>query len=341
MDTYRTALVSRNLKKQKSKGEKHMKKSMIMALVAAFVLSIAGSAFAAPITFDGMVSIQYRENTYSNAPDFNNTITKFVLNGKAPAFGDNVDLYFRLGAEKVSEAGSGRDFVQFPGSDTKSAFALDQFGFVYKNAGWNYKIGRQDTTLGATALLYNNDFFVGKHIFNDGITITGKSGVTDLKVVAVQEERYADSSDNKLYALAASYKPADKWTLGATVARYDMVAGAASNHYAVNVGYDCGKASFFGEYAKSDADVSNKAYDFGMSYSFDKKNAAYAIYHRTEANGDIGGMTDFDNGEKGMYYGFNHKFDKTTTLKFFYKDNTSIANSNDNTSFRTTLVYSF
>lgn len=323
------------------------KKALSAALAAAFVLTTAGTVFADPLEFNGEVSYQHRENTHTGADDITNNIFKIQLNGKAANVIDNVDLFFRFGGSSVSDAVSGRDFTTgYPGvpSDERNVFALDEFGFIYKSGGFNYKIGRQEATVGATALLYNNNYFVGKHSMVDGVTITGKSGATSISAIAAEDDFYGQG--DKLYAVSGSYKPSEKLTVGATLGKYDSaanVSGKDENHWAVNASYDfTSKLGVFGEYAQSSASDDNKAYDIGLTYAFDKKTSLYVINHEVEKNGDMGGMTDFDNDYKGMYYGINHKFDKTSTLKFFYKDNKQVSDTSiKDTSFRTTFVYSF
>ena len=322
------------------------KKALTAALAAAFVLTTAGSVFADPLEFNGQVSFQHRVNTDTTNPandDFTNNIFKVILNAKAANVIDNVDLYFRFGGEHLSDAGSGRDFNKtYYGADKRNAFALDQFGFVYKAGGFNYKIGRQDITIGATALLYNNDANVGKHGFVDGVTVTGKSGITDLKVIAAEADSASDDND-KVYSISASYPATKDLTLGATVAKYDSATDPVkdANVYAINASYAISKKlEAFGEFAKSDASDQNKAFDVGLNYAFDNKTSAYVITHKTEANADLGGNTDFENNEKGWYYGVNHKLTKDSTLKFFYKDNKYLTGGKE-TSFRTTYVYKF
>ena len=67
--------------------------------------------------------------------------------------------------------------------------------------------------------------------------------------------------------------------------------------------------------------------------------SAYA--HRTGSNSHI--YTDWDPGEKGAYYIYNHSFDKTTALNLLYKDNTKNESTTGttNTSFRATVSYKF
>lgn len=335
------------------------KKALTAALAAAFVLTTAGSVFANGVEFDGSVNFQFRQNTADGAADQSGNRLQFILNGTAPEFGKNIDLYFRVAGERTTGIAGWRDIEV--ASDTKvgfNVFALDQFGFDYKNAGWNYKVGRQSSFIGATGLIYDDTGAFGRHTYGDGITVTGKTGAVDVKVSAVKFDFNNDPvdgaiNDTKLYTGAVSYKPSKDLTVGSTFARVNFNEGDNLNIWAVNAGYDISsKLNVYAEYAKSNANEENKAYAFGGSYGLDSKNTLWAAYSRVETDATFSSApngiqsTTFDLGKKGMYYGFDHKFDKSTSLSLFYKDMENIDpdSSNkgkNNTSFRTTVNYKF
>lgn len=312
-----------------------MKKALLLTLAATMLSS--GVALADPVELTGNVALQYRSNTNEVSGDKEGYKFTFTLNALTK-LDAHFDLYARLGAQHVTE----KSFADFADSSKHTDGAIDQYGFLYKNAGVDYKIGRQALTLGETALLYNTAPYIGQNMFADGVTATTKTGVTDVKVVVAQEDRSGDQ-DNKIYAVQASYSPAKDWKVGAVVARYDYEDGTKSdtNHWAVNAGYTFGKAGAVAEYTESSANADNKAHAIGMTYAFDSKNSAYVFAHRTEANGDMGAWTDFDNNQKGFYYGFDHKINKDTTFSLFFKDNEYLDSGKDNTSFRATVSYSF
>ncbi len=320
------------------------KKALTAALAAVFVLTTAGSVFAAPIEFDGKFEHQYRYNTWDNVagnPDNEDGFKSTLILNATTNVGKNVDFFARFAAQHAT---IGKDFSDDATSSENTA-AIDQFGFTFKDSnGFSYKLGRQDASIGATAILYNTSPYLGKYMFADGVTVTGKSGATDLKVIALKEDRKASEDENKLFALSASYSPAKNWTLGGTLAKYDYKAASEkdTNHWAVNAGYDQGKASYFAEYAKSNADDNNSAYGIGVSYSPDAKNTLYAINYKIEENADMNGWTDYESGWKGMYYGYNYKYNKDTTVKLFLRDMKGVDNSSEkNTSFRTTVSIKF
>ena len=313
-----------------------MKKKLLMAAIAAMIAMPATAALAAPVEFNGQIEAQY---SHDNATKQDGSKITFTLNAKTNV-AKNLDVYGRFAAQALTTAGFRNDFrigAGAYGADTKYMNEVDQFGFLYNNAGTSYKVGRQGGTIGGTALLYSTEGYVGRDIMAGGVSIKTKSGVTDISVTALREV-YGPS--NKAYAVSASYKPAKAWTVGATLARYD--AAQDLNYWAVNTGYELGKANFTAEYAKSSASDANKAYDLGVSYAFDKKTSAFATYYRVEDNGDMGGWTDFDANMKGFYYGLNHKLDDKTTLKLFFKDIEQVDNSSvKSKQFRTTVSYQF
>lgn len=320
-----------------------MKKRLLaMAVAAAITLSV-GSAFAAPVQLDGSASYQWRENTEDGARDTDGGIFIFKINALMNV-DKHFDLYARFAAEGLSGKNNDGTALGSDLADPNKSFdaAIDQYGFIYKNAGVDYKLGRQGVTVGSTALLYNHAGKIGNHIFADGVTITGTAGATNLQAMAVQEDDI-DSNHNKLYALSASYNPAKDWTIGGIVAKYKTDADT-TNHWAVNTAYSFGNTTAFGEYTKSDADMLDTAYAVGVKYAIDKKNSISVTNFKVELNGDIGKQTDFDNNMKGFSYSYIHQFTKDTGLDITFQDKEYISGANDGkgvTSFRTTVNYSF
>ncbi|HAK73365.1 MAG TPA: hypothetical protein DCP36_06790 [Sporomusaceae bacterium] len=332
-----------------------MKRTLIAALAATFVLTAACTTFARPLQFDGKVQYQHRINTKEGTADAIENRWKFVLNGKAENFAKNMKLYFRMSAETLNgDTQSSRDFNSFPGQDDNDRSVisfLDQFGIEIQNAGWNYKIGRQDAFIGANGLIYDSAYGIGKHIFADGITITGKSGVTNISATALQLDQYGHN-DPKIYAFAASYNPSKDLAVGTTLVKLNGDKLTTDKKFwDVNSSYNItNKLNVYGEYAKSDAATYNKSYVYGINYDVDKKNSLWTCYTNVERSGNIvdnWSTTTYDNNAKGMYYGFGHKFDKTTTLNLFYsrmeKIETvgSVPAGTKFTSFRSTLTYKF
>lgn len=315
-------------------GGNKMKKIITAALAAAMVLT-TGVAFAAPVEFDGQVKVQYRAQTKEANPDTTGGIFSFRLNAKT-ALSNNVDLFARFAAQSLSGDHIGPDF-----NTTKygtNVVVIDQYGFILKDSGFQYKVGRQGLSISPTALLYSSEGYIGdRHGLFDGVVATGKSGVTSLQVVAGKSD--IDTKD-KVYSVHASYSPVKDWTVGGTVAKSNPNTGSDKTYWGTDVQYTIGKANFVADYLKSDADTRNDALVLGVSYAFDIKNTLSAYAHNTGGNSNI--YTDWDNDEKGAYYIYNHAFDKNTALNLLYKDNTKkVSNGNDNTSFRATVSYKF
>lgn len=328
-----------------------MKKRLLAAAVAATITLTAGVAMASPLQFDGDVSLHYRWDDNDLHGKTEGGIATFRLNATA-ALDKNVDLYARLAGQALSADQYGEDFNKdHYGS---SAFAFDRFGFILKGDNATYKIGRQGLNVGATALLYSTEGKIANYSGTiDGVSANVKSGVTDLSFAA-GKVNLLDSAgyDANIYTLHAGYNPTDKLTVGTTFAKadYDISGGPSedTNHWAVDASYQLGKATIFGEYAKSDADELNKAFVVGTGYAFDAKNSFSVAYSKVEDFADIRpAQTDFDPHGKGLYYSYTHKITKDTTWNVFYKDMEKIENIGDDaagtnySSFRTTVTYKF
>lgn len=319
-----------------------MKKHILAAGVAAMISITGGTAWANPVELTGSVQLQHRNDTETNAESFTGTQFTAVINAKTEVQ-KNLDFYARFGLQNVSNSAfsAAKDFNE--NGDTSKSFVgtVDQYGFLYHNGGFEYKIGRQDITIGSTALLYNNSAKIGKYVFTDGVSVSGTSGITSLQATAVREDRATSDEKGKVYALQASYQPSENWTVGGVVARYASPT-VKSNHWAVNTGYEMGKYALAAEYGQSDASASNKAYDLGLTYNLDDKNAISVTAFKVEENGSMNGNTDFDNGRQGFLYSFNHQLTDSTALNLYYQDSRNIADSSIKySSFRTTLSYSF
>jgi len=342
-----------------------MRKLVATVFLASIVLS-AGSAFAAEIgevEFDGKLEYVYRWEENHNNPMWVNGGTnnfKIVLNAKTGVV-KNLDFYTRFAAQHVGTPWLGADFYDDTANGKHSASGIDHFGFIYKNAGWTYQLGRQDAYIGGLSGLYSSIYFVGPKASVDGIRITGKSGIVDIDAHAFQERYSYLDNGNRVYALHASYSPSKPWVLGATIGKYEdrnhaRTQSTSTNNWAVNVAYTTGKASLFGEYAQSDATTENKTWAVGTSYAPDEKNTFNVIHYDGGINGDMGGWDmnspyqpgggGFEPSFKGMYYVYDHKFDKNITGTIFWRDMksrtpNSEGNFHTNKNLRVILTYAF
>lgn len=314
-----------------------MKKTAAAALAAALVLTTS-AALAAPVEFDGEVKYQYRWQTYENFPDNRDKdagISTIRLNAKME-LDKHVSAYARFAAQTLSGDRIGADFAK----ESASIATIDQYGFIYNNADWNYKIGRQGATISpAGATLLSSGAYIGEDIyFLNGVVANGKSGVTSLQLVAGNVDVDGSNSD-AVYSVHASYNPAENWTVGGTLARYNEKGTSNRNFWGIDAAYTAGKASFLVDYLNSNSSSDDAARVFGVDYAFDGKNTFSVYNHKTEGNADI--MTDWDSGEKGFYYIYNHKFDDTTSLTLMYKDNEVINSPEKYDSLRATVAYKF
>lgn len=315
-----------------------MKKTVAAALAAALVLT-TGAALAAPVEFDGEAKYQYRWQTYENFPDNRDKdggIASIRLNAKME-LDKNVSVYARFAAQTLSGDHIGEDF-----NKARYGFShatIDQYGFIYNNADWSYKIGRQGLAISsAGATLLSSGAYIGKDMdFLTGVVATGQSGVTSLQFVAGQVD-HGDANDD-VYSIHASYSPAENWTVGGTLARAEQKVEGDRTFWGLDATYTIGKASFLVDYLNSNSSSADAARVFGVDYAFDDKNS-FAVYnHKSERNADI--MTDWDQNQKGFYYIYNHKFDKATSFTLMYKDNEYLNDNREYDSLRATVAYKF
>ncbi len=224
---------------------------------------------------------------------------------------------------------------------TKSVAAIDLFGLIYKTDKLTYKLGRQDVTVGATALLYSRPYTnIGKRAFVDGLTVAGTVGAVDVSALAAREDNAAGEYKNRIYAIRAGYNPAENLSWGLTLGRFQGATEGA-NHWAVDGTYKFGKGSLTAEYTKASSRANNKAYALVLNYDFDDKTSAAITGFRVEEFGSMGGQSDFDAGNRGIYYTITHKLSDAAGLELVYKDQRTIDGGRKNTSFEATVSYAF
>lgn len=313
-----------------------MKKKVLTAAVAAMLVLTTGVVMANPVEIDGSASFRYRADSNNGVED-NGNITRVTINAKSE-IAKNLSVYARFAAEGLSNRAIGKDFA----ADKDFIGEIDQYGFLYNNAGFNYKIGQQAPVIGGLGLLYDASGYLGNKDMGvaDGVNITGKTGVTSIDFLAAQENN-SGNEDGKIYSVRAAYNPTKALTLGATLAQYKET-GSDTNFYSADASYTYGKATYSAAYAKSNANDENKAYALGVSYAPDAKNTVWVYNYKVEENGNIADMTTFDSNMKGFYYGADHSFTKDTALHLFYTDRDTLTGTKtNNTSFRATVSYNF
>ena len=311
-----------------------MKRIVALAL-AVLSLSLSPEAYAEPIKLTGEVSVRYERDTADNNRDVSGTAHTLKLLGETE-LGAGWSVYARLGAQYATEPGIGDFNSDAYRQDKKAVVSLDQFGVIYKADSLVYKIGRQDATVGTTALLYSkSESNIGKHSFVDGVTVSGAVGKTELSALIAQEDS-AGLHENKIYAIRAGYRLRENLSYGFTLGHY-QADSESTKHLAMDGTYKFGKYSLTAEIAKSNSNANNKAYAVIWNYGMDEKTAVYVTGFRVEAKGDMGTQSDFDNDNRGVYYGITHKLSEATGLEFVYKKQKTISNHENNTKFEATF----
>lgn len=317
-------------------------KKIIPLMLVGLSMAVVPAVSANPVDLSGDVSIKYERDTADGANTVSGTMTTFKLKAEKKLT-PNWSLYARLGAQHAT-APQLADYNTDGGykADDKWVVALDQFGVVYTADKMTYKLGRQDVTVGATALLYSRpDSNVGNHNFVDGLTVSGKAGVLDLSLVAAKEDNPTDQEENKIYAIRTGYSPAENLNLGLTLGRYEDHDQGSTNHWAIDEAYTFGKNTLTAEYTKSNRVNDNQAYAAVWDYAFNDKTAVHVTFFRVEANGDMGGQSDFDNDNRGIYYGITHQLTSADSLELVYKDQKTISSGEKNTKLEFTVTHTF
>ncbi|WIW70019.1 porin [Anaerosinus gibii] len=313
----------------------------IMSMMVAGVIMTTIPVYAAPLEVTGDASIKYQRDTAEGEDTISGTITSIKLMGEIE-LGSNWSLYGRLGAQTTTNPLLA-DYNISPevyGENKKTVATLDQFGFNYQSDELALKIGRQDITIGKTALLYSRpDSNIGKKAFVDGISFAQENESFELSGVIAREDNSDNESKNKIYAMRAGYSPSEDFSYGVTLGRYQ--GDASTNHWAADVTYTYGKSSLTAEFAKSNSDSDNKAYAIALNYEFDDKNDISITGFRVEEFASMGQQSDFDFDNRGIHYSLTHKLNDNANVNLVYKDQKTISEDMKNKSFEATLNYAF
>ena len=317
-------------------------KQWIAMLAAGTVLTTSSMALAAePVKFSGDVTVKYEKDTAEGADDVAGTMSSVRLKGEAD-LGKGWSLYARFGAQHATQPGLA-DYNTDPAvyGDKKSVMAIDQFGFTRQAGDMTLKIGRQDVTVGTTALLYSrSESNIGKRAFVDGITATGTMGEVDVTAAFVQEDN-AGEQDNRVYAIRTGFQKEKPFQWGMTLGRYQDSSAGSTNHWALDGTYTAGKHTWTAEYTQSNRSNDNRAYAVTWEYGFDDKTAVYLTGFQVETNGDMGQQSDFDNNNRGLYYGIKHQLSKNNSLELVYKDQKALDSGQKNTKLEATFTQNF
>jgi len=314
-------------------------KSVITIIVLGLLLTMASVAVAAPVEISGDVSVKYEVDTADNTPTESGMMYTFTLKGEKK-IGKGLSHYGRLGVQYASNPLVG-DYDLPTHQDVKAVAAIDQFGMVYKSNKLVYKLGRQDIAVGVTTLLYNRpETKIGTNVFVDGLSVNGSIGLIDVAAVVARENNIW-LPNNSLYAIRAGYNLSKNTNLGFTLGQYQYYNAETTNHWAIDGTIAFEKNRLTAEYTQSNNSQENKAYAITWNYKFNHKTALYVTNFRVEANGDMGKQSEFDNNNRGFYYGITHAFNDKMSLEMVYKEQVFLADNTKNTKVEVTLINTF
>lgn len=315
-----------------------MKKTIALIALGSSIFTTS-VAMAAPVELTGETSIKYVHEKQEGSSTQSGMVYTLKLMAQAEV-NNYLSVYTRFGAQNSRQPQLG-DFNPDAYPDRKSAIAIDQYGLIFKQDKLEYKLGRQNATVGATALLYSRpDTNIGKNNFVDGLSISGTAGVMDITALLAREDNVTNDN-NRVYAIRTGYNPTDNLNLGVTIGRFQSSSASSTNHWAVDGTYKYGKNSWTAEFTNSSYNTDNKAFALAWSYDVDNKTAFTVTGFRVEAHGDMGGQSDFGNNVHGIHYGVTHSFKDNINAEFIFKDEKSIDNSAKTKRYETTLNYTF
>ena len=78
-----------------------------------------------------------------------------------------------------------------------------------------------------------------------------------------------------------------------------------------------------------------------LNYDLNGKTAVYLTHFRVEANADMGGQSDFDNDNRGIYYGLTHAFNDKLSLEVIFKDQVLLSDDSKNSKLEIWLKNNF
>ncbi len=293
-------------------------KYLIAAIITCVLFSTA-PATAAPLEINGAATIRYEADSAGNAPTEGGTTYTITLRGEQP-IAKNLSLFARLGAQYASNPGLADFNPAFHGQNTKAVATIDQFGLIYKPNKQRFSLGRQEAIVGNMALLYSrSETNIGKGAFVDGFSFNGSIGAIDISAIAARENNLW-VTNNSLYALRGGYNLSPSLNMGFTWAQYKYHDANTTHHWATDATATLGKSTVMAEYAQSNSNNENKAYALTWSYNFNEKTALYMTNFRVDANADMGRQSDYDNNNRGFYYGVTHALNDDLSIELIYKD---------------------
>lgn len=311
-------------------------KKIIPVMLIGLSISLSPVALADPVQFTGDITVKYEKDTADASPNVSGTMSTIRLNAEKN-IGNNWSMYARLGAQNATRTELA-DYNPDAYHNKKSAVALDQFGFIYKNDKFTYKLGRQAAAVRADELLYKHDN-IGRTKFVDGLSVSGTIGAMDVFALLAQEDNVG-SQDNKISAIRTGYSSTENLNWGVTLRRFQDQSQNDANHWEIDGTYKFGKNSLTAEYTSS-SDADSKAYAANWNYAFDNKNSAYITGFSVQPNSYMVNQGEFDIDNRGLYYGIVHQLNGVDAIEVVYKDQRTISSGQKNTKFETTFTHTF
>ncbi len=314
-------------------------KKIIAAMVLGTSLVTTSVVGANPVTMNGETSAKFvREHEEGSFTQSGMVYTLTLLAEAEVA--KNMSFYTRLGAQHTRANQVGSDFNTDVYPSKRSVLAIDQYGFILKQEGFTYKLGRQDAAVGATGLLYSRaNSNIGKRSFIDGLSVAGTAGSANITALLAREDNISDK--NRVYAVRTGFSPSEQWDFGVTLGRFQNTSADSTNHWALDGTYKLGKNSWTAEYSHSNSSVDNKAFALVWDYAADSNTNLSITNFRVGANGDMGGQSDFANNTNGIHYGIKHALKENTSLELVWKDEENRSTDAKLTTFEATVSYTF
>lgn len=315
-------------------------KKVITAIILGSSLFTASAAIAAPVTITGDTSIKYTREKQDGTDAQSGMAYTLRITGETE-IANNLTLFTRLGAQSTGHNLVGSDFNSDAYPDKHSVMSLDQYGLIFKTDSITYKLGRQNATIGTSALLYSRpDTNIGKDNFVDGLSLAGKAGAIELSALMAREDN-VNSDNNRVYAVRTGYSPSDNLNVGITLGRYQNHTAPSTNHWALDGTYKYGKNTWQAELARSNSSSDNNAFVAVWNYDVDDKTAFSVTGFRVEENGDMGGQSDFGNNLRGIHYGVTRTLNNSTDFEFVFKNEKSLADDLKTKTYEATINYTF
>lgn len=315
-------------------------KQILVTVIVGLILSNTSVGLAAPLAISGQTILKHQITHTDEPSNETGTMYTFTLRGEQP-LNKTTSLFARFAAQYASNRQLADYDFTLNGEERKLVAQIDQYGLLYQTDKRRFLLGRQEAIIGKTALLYSrSETNVGYGKFVDGLSGSVTVNRFEFSGLAARENNLV-LANNSLYSLRAGYNFEKTANAGITWGRYQPHDADSSQHWALDATFTTGKISWFGEYTFSSASDANKAFVVGFNYDFDGKTALYVKNFRVEANGDMGGQSDFDNNNRGFHYGLTHAFNDKLSLEIIYKDQCSLDDNRKNNTWEFWLTQKF